>query len=35
MTNAAIGGSHSFTGLFMHSAEVGIVISAGMQDTVK
>ena len=33
MTEAAIGGSHGFTGLFMHSAEVGLISAAGMQDT--
>jgi hypothetical protein len=33
MTNAAIGGSHAFTGLYMHSAEVGLISAAGMQDT--
>jgi hypothetical protein len=33
MTNAAIGGSHAFTGLYMHSAEAGLISAAGMQDT--
>jgi hypothetical protein len=33
MTMAAIGGSHAFTGLYMHSAEVGLISAAGMQDT--
>jgi hypothetical protein len=33
LTMAAIGGSHAFTGLYMHSAEVGLISAAGMQDT--
>ena len=33
MTDSAIGGSHAFTGLYMHSSEVGFVSAAGMQDT--
>lgn len=33
MTAAAIGGSHAFTDVFMHEAEVGMISAAGMQDT--
>ena len=34
MTKAAVAGSHSYTGLFMHTAEVGMISAAGMQDTI-
>ena len=35
LTLEAIAGSHLFSGLYMHGTEVGLVASAGMQDTYR